>query len=102
MAMTGETTLSGLVLPVGGLKEKVLAAKRAGVTDVVMPRENEVQVREDLKSEQLGSLKIHYVDSIEQVIELVLEKPKTAKPAAKSRAKKPRQVAARRRPAAFS
>ena len=102
LAMTGETTLSGLVLPVGGLKEKVLAAKRAGVTDVVMPRENEVQVREDLKSEQLGSLKIHYVDSIEQVIELVLEKPKTAKPAPKSRAKKPRPVAASRRPAAFS
>ena len=102
LAMTGETTLSGLVLPVGGIKEKVLAAKRAGVTDVVMPRENEVQVREDLKSEQLGSLKIHYVDSIERVIELVLEKPKTAKPAPKSRAKKPRPFAASRRPAAFS
>ena len=102
LAMTGETTLSGLVLPVGGIKEKVLAAKRAGVTDVVMPRENEVQVREDLKSEQLGSLKIHYVGSIERVIELVLEKPKTAKPAPKSRAKKPLPFAASRRPAVFS
>ena len=102
LAMTGETTLSGLVLPVGGIKEKVLAAKRAGVTDVVMPRENEVQVREDLKSEQLGSLKIHYANSIEQVIELVLEKPKTAKLAAKARGRKRRTVAGSRRPAAVS
>ena len=102
VAMTGETTLSGLVLPVGGIKEKVLAAKRAGVTDIVMPRENEVQVREDLKSEQLGSLKIHYVDSIEQVIELVIEKPKTAKAASKSRAKKRRPLAASRRPIVVS
>ena len=103
LAMTGETTLSGLVLPVGGIKEKVLAAKRAGVTDVVMPRENEAQVREDLKSEQLGSLKIHYANSIEQVIELVLEKPNTGKPALKSKAKKRRRaVAGSRRPAAVS
>ncbi len=73
-AMTGETTLSGLVLPVGGIKEKVLAARRVGVTDVILPKENKVQVDEDLKSEQLGDLRMHYVDTIEQVMDLALVK----------------------------
>ncbi len=73
-AMTGETTLSGLVLPVGGIKEKVLAARRVGVTDIILPKENEVQVKEDLKTEQLGDLRLHYVDTIEEVMELALVK----------------------------
>jgi ATP-dependent Lon protease len=72
--MTGETTLSGLVLPIGGVKEKVLAARRVGVTDVILPKENEVQVKEDLKSEQLDGLQVHYVETIEQVVELALVK----------------------------
>ena len=76
--MTGETTLSGLVLPVGGIKEKVLAARRAGVKTVVLPAENEVQVKEDLKSEQLGDLEIKYVETVDQVISLVLEPSKDA------------------------
>ena len=71
-AMTGETTLSGLVLPVGGIKEKVLAARRANVTDVILPKENDVQVKEDLKSEQLGDLRLHYVDTLEEVMDLAL------------------------------
>ena len=78
LAMTGESTLSGLVLPVGGIKEKVLAARRAGVKTVVLPAENEVQVKEDLKSEQLGDLEIKYVETVDQVISLVLEPPKDA------------------------
>jgi ATP-dependent Lon protease len=68
LAMTGEITLTGQVLPVGGIKEKVLAAKRGGVTQIVMPAENEVNVREDLKAEQLGDMKIHYVKTMDELL----------------------------------
>ena len=74
-AMTGEVTLSGLVLPVGGVKEKVLAARRTGVTDVIIPRENEVNVNEDLDPDQIGDLNIHYVREVEEVVELALVEP---------------------------
>jgi len=74
LAMTGEITLTGQVLPVGGIKEKVLAAKRSGVREIVMPAENEVNVREDLKTEQIGDIHIHYANSMEEVVELALEK----------------------------
>jgi ATP-dependent Lon protease len=77
LAMTGEITLTGQVLPVGGIKEKVLAAKRSGVREVIMPVENDVNVKEDLKSEQIGEMKIHYVKSMEEAAELALE-PRTA------------------------
>ena len=73
LAMTGEITLTGQVLPVGGIKEKVLAAKRSGVREVIMPYENEVNVREDLKTEQIGDMKIHYVKAMEEVVDLALE-----------------------------
>ena len=75
LAMTGEITLSGLVLPVGGIKEKVLAAKRTGIADVILPEENKVNVEEDLKHEQLEGLNIHYVRTIGEVIDLALVKP---------------------------
>jgi ATP-dependent Lon protease len=71
-AMTGEITLSGNVLPVGGIKEKVLAAKRAGVRDVILPAENKTNVEEDLTPEQLENLTVHYVKNIEEVLELAL------------------------------
>jgi ATP-dependent Lon protease len=74
LAMTGEITLTGQVLPVGGIKEKVLAAKRSGVREVILPFENEVNVREDLKSEQIGDMKIDYVKSMEEAVDLALEK----------------------------
>ncbi len=77
LAMTGEITLTGQVLPVGGIKEKVLAAKRSGVREVILPFENEVNVREDLKTEQIGEMKIQYVKSMEEVVDLALE-PHTA------------------------
>jgi ATP-dependent Lon protease len=73
LAMTGEITLTGQVLPVGGIKEKVLAAIRSGVRELILPFENEVNVREDLKSEQIGDVKIHYVKSMEEVVDLALE-----------------------------
>ncbi|HWB98382.1 MAG TPA: endopeptidase La, partial [Bryobacteraceae bacterium] len=74
LAMTGEITLTGQVLPVGGIKEKVLAAKRGGVRELILPYENEVNVREDLKSEQIGDIQIHFVKRMEEVAELALEK----------------------------
>jgi ATP-dependent Lon protease len=71
-AMTGEITLSGNVLPVGGIKEKVLAAKRAGVHDVILPAENKTNVEEDLTPEQLLGLTTHYVKTIDEVLEFAL------------------------------
>ena len=71
-AMTGEITLSGNVLPIGGVKEKVLAAKRAGVHDVILPAENRMNVEEDLTPEQLENVKIHYVKTIAEVLKIVL------------------------------
>jgi ATP-dependent Lon protease len=76
-AMTGEITLSGNVLPIGGVKEKVLAAKRAGVRDVILPAENKMNVEEDLTPEQLENLSIHYVKTIGEVLDLAL--PSTAR-----------------------
>ncbi len=73
LAMTGEITLTGQVLPVGGIKEKVLAAKRSGVREVILPFENEVNVKEDLKTEQIGEMTIRYVRSMEEVAHLALE-----------------------------
>ncbi|MGA2353041.1 MAG: endopeptidase La [Terriglobales bacterium] len=71
-AMTGEITLSGNVLPVGGIKEKVLAAKRAGVHDVILPADNKTNVEEDLTPEQLQGLNTHYVKTIDEVLEFAL------------------------------
>src|SRR5438094_7183820 len=71
-AMTGEITLSGNVLPIGGVKEKVLAAKRAGVMHVILPAENRTNVEEDLTPEQLENVQVHYVKTIPEVLELAL------------------------------
>ena len=70
--MTGEITLSGRVLPVGGIKEKVLAAKRAGVREIILPRQNEKNVKEDLDAELRGGLTIHLVNTIDEVLLLAL------------------------------
>jgi ATP-dependent Lon protease len=72
LAMTGEITLSGNVLPVGGIKEKVLAAKRAGVTDVILPAENRMNLEEDLTPEQQENLKVHYVKTIDEALKVAL------------------------------
>jgi ATP-dependent Lon protease len=70
--MTGEITLSGNVLPIGGVKEKFLAAKRAGVRDVIFPAENRMNVEEDLTPEQLEGVNLHYVSTIEEVLDIAL------------------------------
>jgi ATP-dependent Lon protease len=72
--MTGEITLSGNVLPVGGIKEKFLAAKRAGVRDVILPTDCKQQVDEDLSPEQIQGVTIHYASRIEDVLAIALPK----------------------------
>jgi ATP-dependent Lon protease len=71
-AMTGEITLSGNVLPIGGIKEKTLAAKRAGVTDIILPADNRQNVDEDLTPEQLQGLTMHYIKTIEELLDIAL------------------------------
>jgi ATP-dependent Lon protease len=84
LAMTGEITLSGNVLPVGGVKEKFLAAKRAGVRDVILPIDVKANVEEDLTAEQVEGVTIHYANRIEDVLEIAL--PKTISEAVRDEA----------------
>jgi len=74
LAMTGEMTLSGVVLPIGGVKEKVLGAKRAGIKEVLLPADNEPNVVADLTPEILGDIKITYVRTLDEVLEHALQK----------------------------
>ncbi len=79
ICMTGEITLSGRVLPVGGIKEKVLAARRVGIREVILPRQNEKNVNEDLSEELRKDLTIHFVQSVDEVLLLaLLPAPKTS------------------------
>jgi ATP-dependent Lon protease len=71
VAMTGEITLRGLVLPIGGLKEKTLAAKRAGIKQVIVPSRNQKDLP-DLPEEVRNTLKFHFVDNVDQVLEAAL------------------------------
>jgi len=71
LAMTGEITLRGQVLPVGGIKEKVLAAKRAGIKEIIMCWQNEKDVQE-INSQYIKGIKFHYVKTMQQVLELAL------------------------------
>jgi ATP-dependent Lon protease len=74
VAMTGEISLSGIVLPIGGVKEKVLGAKRAGIKEVILPSENEPNVKEDLQPEMLEGIEIHFVRTAEQALDIALGK----------------------------
>lgn len=73
LAMTGEITLRGKVLPVGGIKEKLLAATRAGIKDVILCEANRKDV-EEIKKDYLKNLKVHYVNRMEEVVDIALEK----------------------------
>ena len=77
LAMTGEITLSGRVLPVGGVKEKVLAARRHGLRNVILPAQNEKNVKEDLSPELRSEITVHLVTTIEEVLDLALEREST-------------------------
>jgi ATP-dependent Lon protease len=72
VSMTGEITLSGKVLPVGGIKEKVLAARRAGIKEVILPKQNEKNVKEDLNEELRRGLTIHLVSHVDEALLLAL------------------------------
>jgi ATP-dependent Lon protease len=74
VAMTGEISLSGIVLPIGGVKEKVLGAKRAGIREVILPADNEPNVKEDLPDELLEGVKVHFVRTAEEALEIALGK----------------------------
>ncbi|HWP40440.1 MAG TPA: S16 family serine protease, partial [Tepidisphaeraceae bacterium] len=74
VAMTGEITLRGLVLPIGGLKEKTLAAKRAGIKEVIVPKRNEKDLP-DIPEEVRETIKFHFVSTIDEVLQIALLPP---------------------------
>jgi len=73
--MTGEITLSGRVLPVGGIKEKVLAARRVGIREVIVPARNEKNIVEDLNEDLRREMRVHLVHTIQEVLDLALLPP---------------------------
>lgn len=79
--MTGELTLTGRVLPIGGIKEKVLGAVRAGIHEIIIPAENEASL-EDLPKDVEDTLTIHLVRELDDVIPIALEAPETEMPSA--------------------
>ena len=76
--MTGEITLRGKVLPIGGVKEKVLAAHRAGVTNIVLPRDNEKDLA-DIPKNVLDALNLHLVSTMDEVLKIALAGPLPAR-----------------------
>jgi ATP-dependent Lon protease len=79
LAMTGEVTLRGKVLPVGGIQEKILAAKRANITDIILSSENRKEI-EDIKKDYIRNLKFHFIDEMKEVNKLALLKEKVTNP----------------------
>jgi ATP-dependent Lon protease len=92
VAMTGEITLTGRVLPIGGVKEKVLAARRAGITTVILPIGNKKDVLEDVPEDICKEMEFQFVDSVDEVFKTALEPVKPAKPV-----KQPRSASGSRR-----
>ena len=79
LAMTGEITLRGRVMPVGGIKEKILAAKRAGITEIILSRENRKDI-DEIKDIYIKGLTFHYVENVSDVFEIALLKEKIKNP----------------------
>jgi ATP-dependent Lon protease len=79
LAMTGEITLRGKVLPVGGIKEKILAAKRSGIKEIILSSKNKRDIQE-IEKTYIKGLTFHYVDTVDEVLKLALLKDKVAKP----------------------
>nr|WP_294072337.1 endopeptidase La [Proteiniphilum sp. UBA1028] len=79
LAMTGEITLRGKVLPVGGIREKILAAKRAGISDIILCKENRKDI-DEIKTDYLKGLTFHYVSDVKEVIDLALMEQKVDHP----------------------
>jgi len=77
VAMTGEITLRGKVLPIGGMKEKLLAAHRAGIRTVILPKDNEKDMA-DIPEPIRKDFQIHFVEMMDQVLQIALERPLTA------------------------
>jgi ATP-dependent Lon protease len=78
IAMTGEITLRGKVLPVGGIKEKILAARRAGIKEIIMCNKNKKDL-EEISKKYLKGLKIHFVEYVPEVLEIALTRQKEPK-----------------------
>jgi ATP-dependent Lon protease len=79
LAMTGEITLRGKVLPVGGIKEKILAAKRSGIKEIVLSSKNRKDI-EEIEKHYLKGLVFHYVNTVDDVLKIALLKEKVKKP----------------------
>ena len=79
LAMTGEMTLRGKVLPVGGIKEKILAAKRADIKEIILSIDNKKDI-EEIKEIYLKGLKFHFVENISEVLNIALLKQKVKNP----------------------
>ena len=80
LALTGEITLTGQVLPVGGIKEKVLAARRSGIREIVIPAANEANVIEDVPAQLREGMELHYVNTIDEMLSVAFA-PQAATPA---------------------
>jgi ATP-dependent Lon protease len=94
VAMTGEISLAGVVLPIGGVKEKVLGAKRAGIREIILPADNELNVQEDLQPHMLEGVTLHYVRSIHEAIEVAFSPAETQeKPASRGANDRPAAAA---------